>query len=688
MAISNSSAATTGATVACVPEAISNSSIPGTDRAIQRSTRKFDYNVCENHASTMQSLVQQGSLDLPKLLEECASPLARNRLLRIVEVGNLVALAVERGQTCILQDLLQAGVTADGYDESPRQMKESGIFRSPLCIALWRNQTDIVRVLLKYGASFGLAKKLFHDAGMSDMAERLSTVALGYYLTWTHDMERITELRFRFNREYNRISPGIRRFAPVDTRWDHTPDSVFNELEIALASTCAEDAWDESLEILQKACRGVLPRTANKALIFIVLLKTMASSIDEAQGSRLEHDLLPDLNRWSTIPDWHPAEQAALVTAVLGIWEVDIRLQTPGSKVDMTDARARKVFSNMLQQFQDMANILVERSHDAFTDPNPYVQSAVTIREARFCQNSAEDSNHQEGSDPELARPTEPPDRKLGTLPAAVYLVMAGVGFTVIFASLILFCAALEGYNKHWRWRHEVAASIVAGDNPVARGSTHGYIAAQIIERTYLLLALLLGFLVTKPPDNVAIATRTLLCDTEDPGSHMTEYVPLFPPDVHEYLYRLAETPNRTPTGVASQPSSALEDPNPGYECRYCFYTCSELGRLNRHTKEQHEKVRYPCSAPSCKKSFTRKDYREKHERKQHGGFASQPPSLPAAYRHLPVVGRVASMAASRRQVNKRPRKGPADDTPMVPPRDGDSDPDGDVVVFRFPCDG
>ncbi|KAK8076049.1 hypothetical protein PG994_003321 [Apiospora phragmitis] len=269
----------------------------------------------------------------------------------------------------------------------------------------------------------------------------------------------------------------------------------------------------------------------------------MSSAIDETQGSRLEQDLLMGI-----MPDWHPAERVALAQAVLVIWGVDITQQTLGSEINMNDARARDMLSNMLQQFQDMADILAERSHAVFTDPDTAIQQAIYNREARLRRNSAKASEDQGNSDPELPIPTEPPDQRS-------------------------------------------------------------------------------------------------LSD--------------------------------------SAPATPLDESDPVFECRHCSYTCPEFGRLNRHTKEKHEKVRYPCSAPGCTKTFLRKDYRERRERKQHGGPASRPPSLPAAYRQLPVVERLVTAVAASPERRKIARTSYGESGPF---RDGDGSAE-EVVIFRFPCE-
>ncbi|KAK8091592.1 hypothetical protein PG997_001953 [Apiospora hydei] len=286
-----------------------------------------------------------------------------------------------------------------------------------------------------------------------------------------------------------------------------------------------------------------------------------------------------------------------------------------------------------------MANNLLESAQAVFPDPDSSVQQALESRKFRsegslFDDNSIAGSESQYHISPEIPLPPEPPDPKTDVSDNAVYPVMAGVAFTIVFAFLVMFPAVLEEYLGHWKPMHDAASLIVNGGNPVARGTAelHSYpspwlppyvpgttqicSAAQIVERTYLLLALLLGYLVVKSPDVVKVTKETSLDSIGERASHTNEDTQL----------------------VASQPATTgtSNERVPIFECKSCPYTCPELGRLNRHIKEKHEKVRYLCSAPGCQKGFLRKDYREKHELKQHRGPASLPPSLPAALREPP----------------------------------------------------
>ncbi|KAK7960453.1 hypothetical protein PG988_011667 [Apiospora saccharicola] len=122
-----------------------------------------------------------------------------------------------------------------------------------------------------------------------------------------------------------------------------------------------------------------------------------------------------------------------------------------------------------------------------------------------------------------------------------------------------------------------------------------------------------------------------------------------------------APTTAQNESPLAEDPLSAASRNNVNnidsvFPCSKCPRQFPRVGILNRHIREKHTNLRFPCSVLGCEKEFKRNCYRKEHERTQHSGPASLPPSLPAAYRQLPVVERLdtAAAAASHHNPYKR----------------------------------
>lgn len=52
--------------------------------------------------------------------------------------------------------------------------------------------------------------------------------------------------------------------------------------------------------------------------------------------------------------------------------------------------------------------------------------------------------------------------------------------------------------------------------------------------------------------------------------------------------------------------------------CQDCNRDYGKVFNYNKHRKDKHEKVKFPCRIPGCKKVLSRNHYRRLHERSQH----------------------------------------------------------------------
>ncbi|KAK8103536.1 uncharacterized protein PG998_010569 [Apiospora kogelbergensis] len=497
---------------------------------------------------------------------------------------------------------------------------------------------------------------------MPEAVETLTSVALSYYLTWINNTSTNAPLRFRFNKEYKNMdqnmhdlthdmNAGMLLGSSVGNRWG--PGSIRQD---------AASAWSHSLVILRQACRGRLPRTASDVLLFTALSKAMSAEIDATQDSKLENELLDDLNRWNLLLQENPVELSALEKATSAIWGVDITKRTiiskSGISADVQD------FENIFGHFEDLANNLIQTSYSALIHSENRPQQPITGQNSHQQTFIGREESHRQVDTP---LPLKPPDKRYGVSESTIYMVMAGVAFAAVFAFLITLNFTPEVYMRDWRSLNDTLRSIVTGGNPVASGAAMFQTpttsqmlfyspadvqrcdAAHVIERSYLLLALLLGYLVPMSMSPSNATTEPLPVEGTDLDTISVEAAsaPLSRSGGHVADRTTPSTTESVTSPTETVPVDTPPAQEPVFKCRHCPYTCPQRGRLNRHTKEKHSKVRYRCSAPGCRKDFARNCYREEHERKRHGGLASLPPKLPAAYLQLPIVERVESFTSS-----------------------------------------
>lgn len=231
----------------------------------------------------------------------------------------------------------------------------------------------MIYILLSNGADCGLARQLLQGAGLTEAVETLITAALRYYLAWISDHEKGATLRYWFDYEYNTITQKVFVITCESNTLVEPGNSVYDERGPHSQTKNAERAWENSPAILKKACRGNLPKTARGILLFTALAKTMSSEIDGKQGSTLQTDLLADLNIWNILMHTNPDELQALIRAILNVWNIDIRKQTSNSDIHVDLRPNGEGFTEMLQHFQDLANDLLQTSHQALAGSLFYV---------------------------------------------------------------------------------------------------------------------------------------------------------------------------------------------------------------------------------------------------------------------------------------------------------------------------
>jgi hypothetical protein len=79
--------------------------------------------------------------------------------------------------------------------------------------------------------------------------------------------------------------------------------------------------------------------------------------------------------------------------------------------------------------------------------------------------------------------------------------------------------------------------------------------------------------------------------------------------------------PNTTPTStisISTNTPTSNPDPHKKTFCTACSRLFTTLSNYNKHLRDKHEKVGFPCRIPGCGKTLSRKAYRETHEKGSH----------------------------------------------------------------------
>lgn len=69
------------------------------------------------------------------------------------------------------------------------------------------------------------------------------------------------------------------------------------------------------------------------------------------------------------------------------------------------------------------------------------------------------------------------------------------------------------------------------------------------------------------------------------------------------------------PVQHAGDPS---DQPQSKTYCKECNHDFKIVGNYNKHRKDKHERVRFACRHPPCRMTYSRKHYRDIHEKERH----------------------------------------------------------------------
>ncbi|KAK8010122.1 hypothetical protein PG990_009087 [Apiospora arundinis] len=571
--------------------------------------------------------------NLAHVLQEAA----KNQILR---AANIVSLAIEHDQGAVVQECFDLGVEIDTDNHRTNL----------LCIAANQQKENVVETLLKLKANYGLARRLLLEArwmyfppldryeqwnrqSIRNAIELLTSTALRYYLAWMDDRGPGARLRDCFQQNYDVITERVCITAGNTTTSLAAGNSVYYEWGPMSSRRSVESAWDNSLAILRKACRGVLPRNAHDILLFTALTKAMSHEIDDKLGSSLEDQVLADLNRWNIVLKSNKEELAALRQAILNIWDVDIWRHTSSSDMNVA-LPERADFYNVFQHFQDLANTLTQTSWSVVATASPCDEQSAMPAPTRFpdCEFANGVQPHEQIC-PDSRPSPEPPIPTL-LRPNFLFISESKTPYHTVTPGtdpgLEVTRCTIDAHQEHWRSVRNVVDLIVIGENPVACGKATfrfqtttqspvhlgAYIplyhkrcaAAAVIERTYLLLSLLLGYL--HPVSIGATGMNTPFDESSGGGSSGAASCSAESLVFSNQASEAQDTPVET-----HMPSPTRDDVAPSFDCGSCDRSFSKVGLLNRHTKEEHRKELHVCAR--CGRGFKRKDYRDHHQRKQ-----------------------------------------------------------------------
>ena len=101
------------------------------------------------------------------------------------------------------------------------------------------------------------------------------------------------------------------------------------------------------------------------------------------------------------------------------------------------------------------------------------------------------------------------------------------------------------------------------------------------------------------------------------------EMQPLSRHDTSQISYgKLRRTLDGTPPPHQQPPVSHTRDPSDRPRaktyCKECNHDFKTVSNYNKHLKDKHERVRFKCGHPPCRMTFSRRNYRDIHEKKEH----------------------------------------------------------------------
>ena len=99
------------------------------------------------------------------------------------------------------------------------------------------------------------------------------------------------------------------------------------------------------------------------------------------------------------------------------------------------------------------------------------------------------------------------------------------------------------------------------------------------------------------------------------------------PLDTHDVSQILYSNPRRSLDDTSpphQQPpiphaGDASDRPRANTYCKECNHDFKKVSNYNKHRKDKHERVRFACRHPPCRMTYSRKNYRDIHEKERHG---------------------------------------------------------------------
>lgn len=359
---------------------------------------------------------------------------------------NLLLAAVRGGQQDIVKLLLEKGAHVDAGTET----------QTALCVAAQMRDESMVRLLLDYGADYGMAELLLRMSELKGLSTHPLNRLRAYVARYKKDglaekRTKAMQLRFQFWREHQHIKRTAQEIPSqlATYSWNWKPSQWEHEIELDSRS-----AWSTSLRVLRGLCRGVLPRSLNATLLFLALAKNMSSIIhnDDERGTI---DFKDDLARWQLLFDNSEISLWGFRQAVKNIWDVDV----DHLWYFHTVSSALESFQNLVFEF---SNLMADsEDHQTSGTGHPGLLSVQASWRERLLQTSAprSDSDEPHYTDPpnhgccektgpnsvpatKAEDPIFPiPERDKNTLPTrdrlVLVILMAGAIFAAIFAFLL-----------------------------------------------------------------------------------------------------------------------------------------------------------------------------------------------------------------------------------------------------------
>ncbi|KAI0535648.1 hypothetical protein GGR58DRAFT_504048 [Xylaria digitata] len=601
----------------------------------------------------VQNILQDA---IGSILDDENHPRSNRRAQYNTQIDNeTLMLAVRKG--CIHSTKL---LLIHGYDVNCEPSTESHPrygppIATPLSLAAVCGSDSLVRLLLRYDANVPVATLILQDYNSDLWAiNRIKSLA-------RDNAPNIVQKRFKYDQNFIRLRNNFwKEHALMDKA--ATDSQSFAEGFYRAASDISLHiepwniksftveknvhlAWNTAFATMRGLCNGKAPNNVHEILLFLALVKSMAPIIDESGGQNLETEFFDDLSRWQLLFHQDEQELGRFIAAVKAIWSIDVT-QTRQDRLEDTSH-----FEVELLHIQDLARRLVIQADSVFqTSPNSEPGLLNVQAKWRARQATAEEPIHYRMQDdthlsltnyhnplpPEIneADKSIPPGRVFmneipqliespSALDPVLVMVLAGTIFAMILAFLLLL-------------RSSTYSSTVKGLFPLATvpaADSSGIVICyqtHIIRRTRELLGLYLGSSTSTTHEDVMSSGQGESSQQNTGSAEPTDNGGI----------DQASSPGSSSISNESGPSSETSRTRPKRsssapvkktfcdDCNRDFGTTSNLGK---HNRDMHEKVRYLCQFPPCRKTYQRKDMRMRHERMKHWANSLSPSRVPRA---------------------------------------------------------